>query len=425
MVNTSDPDADSSPRLKTGDSSARLVDDTGHGPGDDAAGERARLVRLCGRLTGDLHTAEDLAQETLVVAWRHERELRDPLKRTQWLSGIARNVCLHWMRRRGVEQARLAYPWPDSALPGRDDEPADTFDLEIALERDELAHLLNRALALLPPDTRSALVERYIHESPYAEIATRLGVNEDTVAKRVERGKLTLRRVLTTDLATEAAAFGLTPPHSDTWQETRIWCPRCGRHKLLGRFDAGAPQGRFLLRCPTCDADPESLFSNTNLTVPPFAHLLGSVKGYKPALSRLMAWVDGYYRRGLVDMAVACVGCGCRVPLRTEPPEGIPGAGHRSLYVWCATCGAVCWEPLDGLILSSPEGRRFWQQQRRIRMLPEREIEANGQPALVTRFQSVSGAAHLDIVSARDTYAVLGAHGHVPRLAPPHRGNEV
>ena len=31
-------------------------------------GERARLVRLCARLTGDPTAAEDLAQETLVEA---------------------------------------------------------------------------------------------------------------------------------------------------------------------------------------------------------------------------------------------------------------------------------------------------------------------------------------------------------------------
>jgi DNA-directed RNA polymerase specialized sigma24 family protein len=33
--------------------------------------ERARLVRLCARLTGNIDVAEDLAQETLFEAWRH------------------------------------------------------------------------------------------------------------------------------------------------------------------------------------------------------------------------------------------------------------------------------------------------------------------------------------------------------------------
>jgi DNA-directed RNA polymerase specialized sigma24 family protein len=46
----------------------------------DAAllGERARLVRLCARLTGDWDAAEDLAQETFVEAWRALDRLRDP-----------------------------------------------------------------------------------------------------------------------------------------------------------------------------------------------------------------------------------------------------------------------------------------------------------------------------------------------------------
>ena len=39
--------------------------------------ERTRLVHLCARLTGDSNAAEDLAQETLLEAWRHFDALRD------------------------------------------------------------------------------------------------------------------------------------------------------------------------------------------------------------------------------------------------------------------------------------------------------------------------------------------------------------
>ncbi|MBI3971447.1 MAG: hypothetical protein HY332_09170 [Chloroflexi bacterium] len=35
------------------------------------AAERARLVRLCRRFTGEADVVEDLAQETLLEAWRH------------------------------------------------------------------------------------------------------------------------------------------------------------------------------------------------------------------------------------------------------------------------------------------------------------------------------------------------------------------
>src|SRR3954452_9361688 len=72
---------------------------------DDAA--RRRLVRLCERLTGDRHAAEDLAQETLLEAWRNAHKLHDPTGADHWLAAIARNVCLRWARSRGREPARL------------------------------------------------------------------------------------------------------------------------------------------------------------------------------------------------------------------------------------------------------------------------------------------------------------------------------
>ena len=54
--------------------------------------EWARLVRLCAAMANNKDVAEDLAQETMLEAWRHKHELRSPEKRMQWLSGIARNI---------------------------------------------------------------------------------------------------------------------------------------------------------------------------------------------------------------------------------------------------------------------------------------------------------------------------------------------
>jgi Sigma-70 region 2 len=63
------------------------------------AGERARLVRLCARLTGDPDAAEDLAQEVLLAAHAQAASLRDPARRGPWLAGIARHLSADWVRR--------------------------------------------------------------------------------------------------------------------------------------------------------------------------------------------------------------------------------------------------------------------------------------------------------------------------------------
>ncbi len=64
----------------------------------DLSQQRPRLVRLCAKLSSDHEAAEDLAQETLLEAWRHAHTLRDPSAWPAWLSGVARNVCLRWQR---------------------------------------------------------------------------------------------------------------------------------------------------------------------------------------------------------------------------------------------------------------------------------------------------------------------------------------
>src|SRR5690348_4570296 len=115
------------------------------------AAERARLVRLCARITGDADAAEDLAQETLVEAWRALGRLRDPDGLSPWLAAIARNVCLRWARGRGRELSqRTEIAAGPNGLPlALDDLPDGDEDIAVDLERGELTELLDRALALL------------------------------------------------------------------------------------------------------------------------------------------------------------------------------------------------------------------------------------------------------------------------------------
>ncbi|HET6822361.1 MAG TPA: RNA polymerase sigma factor, partial [Anaerolineales bacterium] len=113
------------------------------------AEERTRLVRLCAWLSGSQEAAEDLAQEAMIAAWRSRDQLTALDKLKPWTSSIARNVCLNWSRRHYREQRRMAYSI-DADDESFEHELQDETNLEVELDRNELATLLDRALALLP-----------------------------------------------------------------------------------------------------------------------------------------------------------------------------------------------------------------------------------------------------------------------------------
>jgi hypothetical protein len=77
------------------------------------------------------------------------------------------------------------------------------------------------------------------------------------------------------------------------------------------------------------------------------------------------------------------------------------------LFHRCPSCGAECSQPLAGLALASPAGRRFQQEHPRIHLLPEQDIEADGHPAVVVRFVSRTNRDTLDVVYARDVGRLL------------------
>ena len=358
------------------------------------ANERQRLVRLCGSITGDFAAAEDLAQETLLEAHRNADKLRDPAARQAWLSGIARNVCRRWARARGRELAFFAGRPSGS----EDDSPgaglADDLDLELELERSELALLLDRALALLPDETRLALIHRYVEEEPQARIAERLGLSQGAVAMRLSRGKLALRHILATDLHDDAVALGLAPESVECWQPTRIWCTLCGVERLHGHFDPLT--GEVMLRCPGCFPTYDLYHMRSTGGVELFTGVLGIRAAYR----RVMAASTNFYDAVLANETVPCPACGRAATVhRRLPDDVLPRRREsRGVHTHCSHCGTVTYSSLGGLIQGIPAVWAFIEEQVQVRSLPEREISVDGRPALVSRLESLSSGMHLDVV---------------------------
>ncbi|HEU5437818.1 MAG TPA: RNA polymerase sigma factor [Ktedonobacterales bacterium] len=376
--------------------------------------QRPRLVALCARLTGDPSAAEDLAQETLIAAWRHAERLREPERLPHWLAGIARNLALRWLRARSRDAAHtLALP-PTHATdddppspPDWNDQLASDVNMEIDLERQELAALLDRALALLPPETRAALLAHYVEQTPLVELAVHLGANTAAVAMRLQRGKLALRRILTTGLGAELASHAPDLYARYGWETTPLWCTICGRHHLLGRYHVA--EGELWLRCPECSPDP-SLF-HIHMQAP---DVLGGVRGYQRAHVRELAWVARYYQPHLCNRHIPCPSCGRMLPRGGDRPHYAspsPLGNDQGLRLICATCDLDNWQSLDSLALVTPAGRVFRRRHPRIRTLRHEHVEAQGRPAVVSRFESVTSADRLAIVCDAETFAPLSAEG--------------
>ncbi len=173
--------------------------------GDRAAFEE--LVRRTARLvfarlyldTGKADRAEDLLQETFLLAFRALRRLADPAGFRPWLLAIAHNVLIDDARR-ATRLKRLAPLAADMAL-SRVPAPGPRPD-ELA-QREELRQRVLTVLRSLPEEYRLPLTLRYIIGSGYDEIGDQLGITNGSLRGLLHRGLKMLRDRLPPDLADE------------------------------------------------------------------------------------------------------------------------------------------------------------------------------------------------------------------------------
>jgi RNA polymerase sigma factor (sigma-70 family) len=375
------------------------------------ATEWPRLVRLCAWFSGSEEAAEDLAQDTLVAAWKSQEQLISLDKLKPWTSAIARNVCLNWRRGHIREEFFVV-----SSIDDRDEfweEPQTETSLELELDRHELACLLDRALSLIPPETRQILIEHYIKESSHAEIAALMKLKPATVGVRLQRGKLTLQRMLQTSLKDEALAMGLIPQEGTKWEQTNIWCICCGQHRLLGKFKANEI---FALRCPQCTPEADHIMVGMDLSQPYYASILGGIRKFKPAYSRLLKTLAPLYQRALQSHKACCPVCGSTLQVKTgyRPKHILEMDEARQILLYCTACSWASNKTVSGLFMALPEAQKFWREYPRLMILPVQEIEVQGSPAFLTRIQSVTSAAELTLISRQETFELLEIRSNIP-----------
>lgn len=170
---------------------------------------RRELLAHCYRMTGSLHDAEDLVQETYLRAWKAYSGFKGQSSLRTWLYRIATNTCLTALDSRqrrplpsGLGQpssdpvaditARDEVPWLEP-LPDQYDDPTDPSTIVGSRESVRLAFIA--ALQHLSPRQRAVLVMRDVLQWKAAEVGEAIGASTAAVNSLLQRARAQLEAV--------------------------------------------------------------------------------------------------------------------------------------------------------------------------------------------------------------------------------------
>ena len=176
----------------------------------DAQRFRRELLAHCYRMTGSLHDAEDLVQETYLRAWKSYDGFEGKSSVRTWLYRIATNTCLTSLegRKRRPLPTGLGAPASDPTgeiaqnheitwLEPLPDAPReDPSDPSVIVESREAVRLaFVAALQHLPPRQRAVLVLREVLQWKAAEVAEAVGASTAAVNSLLQRARAQLDEV--------------------------------------------------------------------------------------------------------------------------------------------------------------------------------------------------------------------------------------
>jgi RNA polymerase sigma-70 factor, ECF subfamily len=193
----------------------------------DAQRYRRELLAHCYRMTGSVHDAEDLVQETYLRAWKSYRGFEGKSSVRTWLYRIATNTCLTALESRqrrplpsglGTPSSephselaeRHEVPWLQP-LPDDREDPADPSVIVGSRESVRLAFVA--ALQHLSPRQRAVLVLREVLQWRAAEVGEAIGASTAAVNSLLQRARAQL------DAVGPSQDDELSPPDSPEAQD--------------------------------------------------------------------------------------------------------------------------------------------------------------------------------------------------------------
>jgi len=182
---------DGKPRFERADagvSDAVPSEDVRERQGQFVSNNLRRIFLLIYRVVGNVDDAQDFTQEAFIKAMQHKYQLRDLDKAAHWLSRIASNTAIDFLRRNNrVNFCEIEELPPHVQMEHRDGP-------EALLLRSERQDYLEDGLRLLTERERTALILRDVEGLPAEEVARRLNCSKATVRSHIANARIKFRR---------------------------------------------------------------------------------------------------------------------------------------------------------------------------------------------------------------------------------------
>ncbi|MEM0983435.1 MAG: RNA polymerase sigma factor [Planctomycetota bacterium] len=164
-----------------------------------------RVYAVCLRMVGNAADARDLSQDALVKAIKGIEGFDGRASLSTWLTRIAMNACLSWLRGRRLRahaslDGSQTSQKPDERASGvrlvaDEGEPAAGSGVEL----EETGSAVARGLRAISVEHRAILVLRDVRGLDYEQIALVLDLTVGTVKSRLFRARAALRKELEAD----------------------------------------------------------------------------------------------------------------------------------------------------------------------------------------------------------------------------------
>src|SRR6476661_2427016 len=174
------------------------------------------LLAHCYRMSGSVHEAEDLVQETLIRAWKSQETFQGRSSVRTWLYRIATNVCLTNLEGRPRRPLPTGLGTPDAPVGDALEQNNEVAWLEpvpdaavVVAERDSIRLAFIAALQHLPARQRAVLILRDVLRWSAAEVAEALDTTVAAVNSALQRAHAQMAdRGLTEDTVEEGLDQG-------------------------------------------------------------------------------------------------------------------------------------------------------------------------------------------------------------------------